>query len=98
MTKKEKKLRVKQPKPRQADLPGMADRRIPDLHKAAEEYAEVRDERMALTKQEVDLQEVLLEKMKLHKMDRYKFEDVECILIHEKEKVKVKRRKDDPVE
>ncbi len=89
MAKKEKKSR-----PKQADLPGMEERKIPDLHKAAEEYAAVRDERMELTKEEVKLGEKVLELMHEHKKKVYRFEDVEIKVVVESEKAKVKIKKE----
>lgn len=88
----------KQKKLKQADLPGMADRKIPDLHAAAEAYVEGRDERMAMTKQEVELKQTLIDKMHEHKRTSYKCDDIEIELKPEGETVKVKRRKDDPIE
>jgi hypothetical protein len=98
MANKEKKLRVKQPKPKQASLPTMEDRRIPDLHSAAERYVEGRDERMAQTKLEVELKTKLIAKMHEHQKTTYLCDDIEIKLMPEGETVKVKRRKDDPVE
>lgn len=84
----------KKSKPKQKDLPGMEERRIPELHTAAENYAEVRDERMILTKKEVELKDELLGMMKKHGKESYKFDDVEIKVVHEKEKVKVKIHKE----
>lgn len=53
-------------KEKQKDLPGMEDRKLPDLHAAAEGYAETRDERMKLTKTEVEQKAKLLELMEKH--------------------------------
>lgn len=90
-----KKQRSK--KPKQADLPGMADRKIPELHKAAEEYADVRDRRMELTKEEVAAKEEVLKQMHVHHKEVYKFEDVEIKLVHETETVKVRIKKSEEV-
>lgn len=54
-------------RPRNMDLPGMENRRIPDLHEKGTLLEAVRTERMELTKKETDLaQEVqaLMEKYK----------------------------------
>ena len=85
---------AKKVKPKQQDLPGMADRKIPELHKAAEEYADVRDRRMELTKEEVAAKEEVLKQMRSHKKEVYKFDDVEIKVVHEKESVKVRVKKD----
>lgn len=44
---------------KQANLPGMEDRRIKDIHSAAESYVAVRDERMRLTTEEVEAKKKL---------------------------------------
>jgi len=88
MGKKEKKEKAS--KPKQKDLPGMEERKIPDLHAAAEDYAEIRDERMALTEKEVPAKANLLELMHKHGKETYKYEDVEISVVHEEETVKVK--------
>ena len=88
-----KAVRPVQPKPRQARLPGVDDPVIEELQRAAEDYADVRDERMELTKREVQKQEMLLQIMKKYGKSTYVHEGVECKLIHEKEKVRVKIRK-----
>jgi len=38
---------------RQKDLPGMEDRKITAIENAAQDYAEIRDQRQELTTQEV---------------------------------------------
>lgn len=81
------------PKPKkekQDDLPGMEERKIPDLHKAALNYVEIRDERMELTKEEVTRKSKVLALMKKHKRDSYLCDGVEITIIHEEETVKVK--------
>ena len=85
-------------KPKQQDLPGMEERKIPELHRAAEQYAATRDERMELLKTEVAEKEELLKLMKQHKKEVYKFDDVEIRLVHEAETVKVKIKKDKETE
>ena len=84
----------KQPKPKQQDLPGMSERKIPDLHAAAESYAEGRDERMAHTKREVELKTRLLELMHKYKKTVYQFDDVKIEVVPEGEKVRVRIKKD----
>lgn len=83
-------------KAKQTTIPGTErHERHPDIETAAEAYAEVRDERMALTKKEVAAREVLRAKMKEHGLTLYECdaEDLTVELIpSEGEKVKVKRR------
>lgn len=71
-------------------LPGMQDAAIEDLEDAAREYANTRDDRMALLEAEVQLKEQLLDLMKKNKKEFYKRDGVEVRLVHEKESVKVK--------
>lgn len=75
---------------RQEDLPGMENRRLKDLHEAALDYAEKRDERMALSVEEVELKQRLLKLMHKHKLENYDFEGVHIELVHEEETVKVR--------
>ena len=90
MAKKEAKKR-----PKQDDLPGMENREIKDLNDAAMEYAGIRDERQALTLQEVGLKSKILSLMPKHKMSDYVFEGIEIHIIVEEEGVKVKIPKKD---
>lgn len=71
-------------------LPGMQDAASEDLEDAAREYANTRDDRMALLEAEVQLKERLLDLMKKNKKEFYKRDGVEVRLVHEKESVKVK--------
>lgn len=75
--------------PKQKALPGMDDRRLDDLHEAAEEYADIRDQRMALTPKEVELKSNLLKLMKRHGKKSYHFNGLEIDVIVESEKVRV---------
>ena len=67
------------------------DSAILDLEDAAKEYANTRDDRMALLETEVEL----LELMKKNKKEVYKRDGIEIRIAHEKETVKVKVKKDD---
>src|SRR5260370_32971932 len=58
-------------KPRQARLPEMEDPQIEELESAAERYAEIRDERMALTPREKQLKDDVLAAMKRHSKEKY---------------------------
>lgn len=57
---------------KQAELKGMERPSFPDIDKAAEEYVEVRDERMLLTEQEVMKKQTLLRLCREHKVKVYK--------------------------
>ena len=81
-------------KAKQEDLPGMENRQIPDLDEAAREYAEGRDERMEMTRKEVELKTNLIEMMHKHKKKTYIYDGIEIELVPEGEKVKVKVRKE----
>ena len=52
-------------------LPGMEDRTIDELEEAGAEYAEIRDARMKLTTQEVELKGRVRRLMKKHKKTHY---------------------------
>lgn len=77
-------------KAKQQDLPEVGDKKFPDLHNAAERYADVRDERMTLTEKEVALKAELLELMHKHKKTSYVCDGVEITIVNAEEKVKVK--------
>jgi hypothetical protein len=76
-------------KPKQERIPG-TENKLQDLHDAAIEYAQIRDERMACGVQEKDKKSELLNLLKKHKLEHYEYEDVEITLVHEAEKVKVR--------
>ena len=65
MAKKQKTnpSKPRQKKPKDQPLPGLGDRRIQALEDAAEEYAEIRDRRMALNTEEVSLKASILRTM-----------------------------------
>ena len=59
---------------KQAELTGMeGNRKLQDLHDAAEEYVEIRDKRMKLTPEEVEAKAKVLAFMHHHKKQNYKF-------------------------
>lgn len=80
-------------KGRQKRLPGMADAKLEALHDAALSYAEIRDQRQALTKQEVELKGSLLTLMHKHNKDHYEYKGVTVDLVAEQETVKVRVKK-----
>ena len=75
-------------------LPGMEDAEIEELEDAAREYANVRDDRISLTREESSMKETLLGLMKKHKKEKYVHDGVEVKLVHEEETVKVRIIKD----
>lgn len=79
---------------RTADLPiegeGVAPKKIPAVEKAASKYVGIRDERMALTKKEVDARAVLINAMHEANVAIYRFDDLEVKLKAGEEKVKVR--------
>jgi hypothetical protein len=77
-------------KPRQARLPEMEDEKLDELEGLAEEYAQIRDERMALTPQEKKLKDDLLAAMKKNGKQRYFRDGIEIKIVHEQESVKVR--------
>ena len=77
------------------DLPGMENHSgIPELDELGMEYAEIRDERIALTEREVELKGRLLEMMKKHGKKSYIRKDIEIRIVPSEEKVKVKIKKE----
>lgn len=74
---------------RQERLPG-TENAIPELEELGHEYAGVRDERMDLTRKEVELKERLLEAMKRNDLSACRYQDIEMEIVPGKEKVKVK--------
>lgn len=78
--------------PRQERLPG-TEGKFDDLHEAAIKYAEIRDERMRLNGEEVELKAELLKLMKKHKKETYSYMGVVIDVVHEEEDVKVKVKK-----
>jgi hypothetical protein len=87
--KKAKKTAVKKG-PRQKELPGMEDRKIRVLDDAALTYAEVRDARMDLTKQEAEAKARVADLMHANKKTHYKHGNILIDLVPEGESVKVK--------
>jgi hypothetical protein len=77
-------------KQKQEDLPGMEERKIPDLHKAATAYAGIRDERQELSLREVEAKQKLLDLMHKHEKEEYNFDGIRNWIEHESETVKVR--------
>ena len=82
--------------PRQAPLPGMEDRAIEALQDKAMSYAELRDQRVALSAKEVELKQQLLDLMHGYNKKHYQHGNVVIDIEPEGEKLKVKiKRADD---
>lgn len=77
-------------KPRTPRLPGMEDSGIQELESLAEQYADVRDQRMVLTKREAEMNADLLALMKKHGKTEYHHDEVHCWIKAKDERVKVK--------
>ena len=73
-------------------LPGLEHRTIPELERAGVEYAEILDERMALTEREIELKGRVRTLMRKHKRTTYVSTSVDIALEPPdgEEKVKVK--------
>ena len=65
---------------RTATLPGMGDERIEVIKDAALKYVDVRDQRMELTKREVESKGDLLDLMHEHKLKRYFDSEAEVLV------------------
>jgi hypothetical protein len=71
----------------------MEDAKIEALEDLGGRYAQVRDDRMALTKREVELKGAILSEMRKQKRDHYEHENVEIEVVSESETVKVRIHK-----
>ena len=81
---------------KQAELTGMeGNRKLQDLHDAAEDYVEIRDKRMKLTPEEVEAKAKVLALMHRHNKQNYKFNGLEITVIPGEEKVKVRIKSED---
>jgi hypothetical protein len=85
----------KEKKPRQGRLPTMEDPEIEELENSAEEYADFRDQRMELTKEETRCKTELLGLMKKHGKTSYVHDGYDIKVIVESEKLKVRIKKED---
>lgn len=85
-----KKAVVKSRIPRQDALPGMENAKIAAIEKAALDYAEIRDQRQALTADESSLKKELLTLMHKEGKTNYKRNGISIKVITEKETVKVR--------
>lgn len=81
-------------KAKQQRLPTMEDKVDKDLTRLVEAYVEARDERMALTKKEVDSKNLLALKMREKNLTTYR-DDHFVVTIDSVEKLKVRKDGDD---
>jgi hypothetical protein len=83
--------------PRQEVLAGIGDAKIAAIENAALDYAELRDQRQELTRQEVDLKKKLIDLMHKKELKEYKRNGISVKLVVEEEgvKVRVKESEDD---
>ena len=58
---------------KQKTLPGTEDEKHKDIIDAAEAYEELRDKRMELLKEEIDMKKKLIDAMKAHDLVEYSF-------------------------
>lgn len=80
--------------PKQLPIEGMEPARIEAIEKAAEAYADIRNERMELTETEVKRKQTLIDVMKKHQQKLYRFDDHEVELVPGEDSVKVRKVKD----
>lgn len=71
-------------------LKGMEDMGIPELDRLANDYADVRDRRIALSRQEGDMKKSILGAMHKHHREEYVYEGVMIRVVPGDEDVKVK--------
>jgi hypothetical protein len=77
-------------RPRQQDLPGTEDRAIKPLEDVAAAYADVRDRRMVLNKEEHELKVHALKLMHKYGKTIYRRDGIEIRIVESDEDVKVK--------
>lgn len=84
---------------RQLSIKGTERETIKEVDTAAEAYVEARDERIRLTKKEVDAKDALVTVMKKHKLDVYRDENaippLVVTLIPGEDKVKVRKQQEE---
>ena len=80
-------------KPRQQALPTLEDHAIKELEAVAAEYAEIRDQRMELTKEESTLKQTAIRAMRKHNKTIYRHGGITIQLVDGEVDVKVKIKK-----
>lgn len=81
-------------RPKQGFLEGTEPEVIPEIESAADDYVDVRDRRMELTKKEVKNKSVLQGAMEKHKLKSYQYGDKTVQIIRGEPKLKVKATKE----
>lgn len=84
--------------PRQQQLPGVEDRKIAAIENLAMDYAEIRDQRQELNKEEAKLKQGLIDLMHSKKLKEYKRGNISVKLKIEEETVKVRVRDEDDID
>ena len=84
-------------RPKQPPLDGMDNPRIADLDQAAEAYADIRDQRIALNREEHQLKEQTLELMHKWKRVIYRHDGIDIRVIHGADDLKVKVTREEDV-
>lgn len=82
----------KAPRVKQGFLPDMAPPSVPAIEKAADDYVEARDARMAAMEPEASAKKLLTELMKKHGLSTYEYDSRIVTLAGEPE-VRVKKKK-----
>lgn len=95
---KKKAAKKGQKLPRQQQLPGVEDRKIAAIENLAMDYAEIRDQRQELNKEEAKLKQGLIDLMHSKKLKEYKRGNISVKLKIEEETVKVRVFDDDEVD
>jgi hypothetical protein len=85
--------RVSPAKLRAAPLPGMEDHAIKPLDDIAAEYAEIRDDRMALTQRERAAKTLARKLMKKYDKTIYRHDGIEITIVPGEDDVKVRVKK-----
>lgn len=86
----------REPKPKQAHLIGMEPPSVPEIDKAASAYCDVRDQRMEMTKVEVEKKTILLHVMQKHGFKVYDLPDGsgKQVVCTSKDNVRVRAKQD----
>lgn len=98
MAGKKKEPKARRKRPVQISIPGTEDAAIKEIEDAALDYADVRDQRQALTPIEVDKKARLLAVMHKWKKEKYHRGNITVNVTVEKEKAQVRIKKDKPDE
>ncbi len=88
---------AKKPRTKQGFLPDMAPPSIPELDRAADDYVEARDTRIAAMAPEAEAKELLKGLMKKHNLTTYEY-DSRIVTLAGDPDVKVKKKKTEEVE